>query len=66
MGSSFLTVNSTWERYIDSTEQVYKGMEEGVKRRLIVDIKKGGKVEGCGEYCFFRCCLFFFLLKLRC
>ena len=35
MGSSFLTVNSAWERYIESAERVYRGMEEGVKRRLI-------------------------------
>jgi hypothetical protein len=28
MGSSFLTVDSAWER-------VYRGMEEGVKRRLV-------------------------------
>jgi DNA polymerase gamma 1 len=35
MGSSFLTVNSAWERYIESAECVYRGMEESVKRRLI-------------------------------
>jgi len=35
MGSSFLTVNSAWEKYIESPERVYRGMEEGVKRRLI-------------------------------
>ena len=35
MGSSFLTVNSAWERYIENAERVYRGMEEGVKRRLV-------------------------------
>ncbi len=34
MRSSFLTVNSAWERYIESVERIYRGMEEGVKRRL--------------------------------
>ena len=35
MGSSFLTDNSAWERYIESAKRVYRGMEEGVKTRLI-------------------------------
>ena len=35
IGSSFLTVNGAWELHIESAERVYKGMEEGVKRRLI-------------------------------
>jgi DNA polymerase gamma 1 len=35
MGSSFLTVNGAWKRYIESAERVYRGMEEGVKRRLV-------------------------------
>ncbi|KIK00592.1 hypothetical protein K443DRAFT_122749 [Laccaria amethystina LaAM-08-1] len=42
MGLSFLTVNSAWERYIESAEQVCKGMEEGVKRRLI-ELELGDK-----------------------
>ncbi|KAF8336700.1 hypothetical protein F5887DRAFT_986685, partial [Amanita rubescens] len=28
-------VNSAWERYIESAERAYRGMEEGVKRMLI-------------------------------
>jgi len=35
MRPSFLTVNSAWERYIESAGRVYRGMEESVKRRLI-------------------------------
>ena len=33
--TSFLTVDSAWERHIESAERVCIGMEEGVKRRLI-------------------------------
>jgi hypothetical protein len=42
MGLSFLTANSAWERYIESAERVCKGMEEGVKRRLI-ELELGDK-----------------------
>lgn len=35
MGSSFLTVNGAWDRYIDSAERVYRAMEERVKKRLL-------------------------------
>ena len=34
MGSSFLTVNQEWERYIERAEATYRQMEEGVKKRL--------------------------------
>ena len=35
MGSSFLTVNDSWEKYIESAEKTYKDLEENVKRRLV-------------------------------
>ncbi|OSD05058.1 gamma DNA-directed DNA polymerase [Trametes coccinea BRFM310] len=35
MGSSFLTVNEEWERYLANAERTYKELEEKVKRRLI-------------------------------
>ncbi|EKM83381.1 hypothetical protein AGABI1DRAFT_123715 [Agaricus bisporus var. burnettii JB137-S8] len=34
MGSSFLTVNQEWERYLERAEGVYRQMEEGVKQKL--------------------------------
>ncbi|KIL59116.1 hypothetical protein M378DRAFT_188045 [Amanita muscaria Koide BX008] len=34
MGSSFLTVNQEWERYIHNAERVYSSMEESVKNKL--------------------------------
>ncbi|KAF8631471.1 hypothetical protein AX15_002384 [Amanita polypyramis BW_CC] len=34
MGSSFLTVNAGWEQYLKNAELVYRGMEEGVRKRL--------------------------------
>lgn len=34
MGSSFLTVNQEWERYLKNAESTYKKMEEGVKQKL--------------------------------
>jgi DNA polymerase gamma 1 len=35
MGSSFLTVNESWERYIENAERVYRELEENVKGRLM-------------------------------
>jgi DNA polymerase gamma 1 len=35
MGSSFLTVNESWERYIENAEKVYKELEESVRGRLV-------------------------------
>ncbi|CDO71037.1 hypothetical protein BN946_scf184844.g41 [Trametes cinnabarina] len=35
MGSSFLTVNEEWERYLANAERTYKELEEKVKTRLI-------------------------------
>ena len=35
MGSSFLTVNESWEKYIESAEKAYKELEENVKGRLV-------------------------------
>lgn len=35
MGSSFLTVNQEWERYIQNAEQKYKEFNERVKARLV-------------------------------
>ncbi|KAF9448854.1 hypothetical protein P691DRAFT_729009 [Macrolepiota fuliginosa MF-IS2] len=34
MGSSFLTVNQEWERYLERAEGVYRQMEEGIKQKL--------------------------------
>ncbi|KAI0297802.1 gamma DNA-directed DNA polymerase [Multifurca ochricompacta] len=34
MGSSFLTVNEEWEKYLENSERVYRSLEEGVKKRL--------------------------------
>jgi len=34
MGSSFLTVNQEWERYLERAESIYRQMEEGVKQKL--------------------------------
>ncbi|KZT18676.1 gamma DNA-directed DNA polymerase [Neolentinus lepideus HHB14362 ss-1] len=35
MGSSFLTVNEEWERYIENAERAYKELDDKVKRRLV-------------------------------
>ena len=35
MGSSFLPVDSSWQRYLENTERIYRELEEGVKRRLV-------------------------------
>lgn len=35
MGSSFLTVNESWERYIENAERVYKDLEKNVRGRLV-------------------------------
>lgn len=35
MGSSFLTVNESWEKYIENAEKAYRGLEESVKGRLV-------------------------------
>ena len=35
MGSSFLTVNEGWERYLEDAERTYRNLEEGVKTRLV-------------------------------
>ncbi|KAF9652778.1 hypothetical protein BDM02DRAFT_3108903 [Thelephora ganbajun] len=35
MGSSFLTVNESWEKYIENAEKAYKELEENVKGRLV-------------------------------
>ena len=35
MGSSFLTVNESWEKYIKNAEKTYKELEENVKGRLV-------------------------------
>lgn len=34
MGSSFLTVNQEWERYLERAESIYRQMEEGIKQKL--------------------------------
>ncbi|KXN84811.1 DNA polymerase subunit gamma-1 [Leucoagaricus sp. SymC.cos] len=34
MGSSFLTVNQEWERYLERAEGTYRQMDEGVKQKL--------------------------------
>lgn len=34
MGSALLTVNDSWEKYIKQAEDVYKALEDGVKRKL--------------------------------
>ncbi|KAH9963726.1 gamma DNA-directed DNA polymerase [Lactifluus volemus] len=35
MGSSFLTVDGGWEKYLESAERTYRNLEEGVKKRLV-------------------------------
>ncbi|EPQ51697.1 hypothetical protein GLOTRDRAFT_48389 [Gloeophyllum trabeum ATCC 11539] len=35
MGSSFLTVNESWEEYIENAERKYKELEDKVKSRLV-------------------------------
>ncbi|KAI0353878.1 gamma DNA-directed DNA polymerase [Trametes cingulata] len=35
MGSSLLTVNEEWERYIENAERTYKELEDKVKTRLV-------------------------------
>ena len=35
MGSSFLTVNEGWEKYLEDAERTYRTLEEGVKTRLV-------------------------------
>ena len=35
MGSSFLTVNEGWEKYLEDAERIYRSLEEGVKTRLV-------------------------------
>ena len=35
MGSSFLTVNESWEKYIENAEKTYRELEESVKGRLV-------------------------------
>ena len=35
MGSSFLTVNESWEKYVENAEKVYKDLEENVRGRLV-------------------------------
>lgn len=35
MGSSFLTVNEEWERYIENAERTYQELDEKIKIRLI-------------------------------
>ena len=35
MGSSFLTVNESWEKYLENAEKAYKDLEENVKGRLL-------------------------------
>ena len=34
MGSSFLTVNEGWEKYLEDAERTSRSLEEGVKKRL--------------------------------
>jgi DNA polymerase gamma 1 len=34
MGSSFLTVDEGWEKYLENAERTYRNLEEGVKKRL--------------------------------
>ena len=35
MGSSFLTVNESWEEYLENAEKTYRELEENVKGRLV-------------------------------
>ena len=35
MGSSFLTVNESWEEYVENAEKVYRDLEENVRGRLV-------------------------------
>ncbi|KAI6021535.1 DNA polymerase family A-domain-containing protein [Pisolithus microcarpus] len=42
MGSSFLTVNDSWETYLNNAERTYHDLEAKVKKRLI-DLAEGAK-----------------------
>lgn len=49
MGSSFLPVNESWERYLRNAEKKYREMDEGVRKALRVlaeKLRKEGKNEG--------------------
>lgn len=49
MGSSFLPVNESWERYLKAAEDKYVEMDEGVRKALRVlaeKLRKEGKREG--------------------
>ena len=35
MGSSFLTVNESWEKYLMDAERTYKNLENSIKKRLL-------------------------------
>ena len=60
MGSSFLTVNERSEKYLEDAEWTYRGLEEGVRTRLVnlaiiarnsmenVWPRQLDKSEGCG------------------
>ena len=55
MGFSFLKVNSAWEMCIESAQWAYRGMEEGMKGKLI----ELATTRECGERCFFVPVFFF-------
>lgn len=48
MGSSFLTVNEEWDKYIASAEKTYKELDEKIKTRL-VDLAHEAKSQLEGE-----------------
>jgi DNA polymerase gamma 1 len=35
MGSSFLTVNESWDKYLKDAERTYKYLEVSIKKRLL-------------------------------
>ncbi|THH06421.1 hypothetical protein EW146_g9614 [Bondarzewia mesenterica] len=49
MGSSFLTVNEEWEKYLKSAERTYRDLEEKVKGRLL-DLARQAKEMMEGDF----------------
>jgi DNA polymerase gamma 1 len=50
MGSSFLPVNATWERYLTEAERVYRELEAKVKKRLVELTENARNMMDGGEW----------------
>jgi DNA polymerase gamma 1 len=46
MGSSFLTVNESWEKYLEDAERTYKHLDASIKKRLL---ELGEQAKGLAE-----------------